>query len=69
MQALPFTYGYRRSADDLVFLAVFVRGRSLDEFAISAAVAKDDWTAVDHALNVLGTYLSGRYIAPCWSSY
>lgn len=64
MQALPFTYGYRRSADDLAFLAVLFGGRSLDEFAISAAVAQGRLgLLLTVPLNVLGTYLSGEYIA------
>lgn len=65
VQALPFTYGYRRSADEIDFLvALFGGWRTVEEFARSLAAAQGrmGFLAV-MPLNVLGTYLADGYLA------
>lgn len=64
-QALPFTYGYRRSADEIDFLVASFGGwRTVEEFAKSLAAAQGrlGFLAV-MPLNVLGAYLADGYLA------
>jgi len=65
VQALPFTYGYRRSADEIDFLVASFGGwRTVEEFAKSLAAAQGrlGFLAV-MPLNVLGAYLADGYLA------
>jgi len=64
-QALPFTYGYRRSADEIDFLVASFGGwRTVEEFAKSLAAGQGrlGFFAV-MPLNVLGAYLADSYLA------
>jgi len=59
VQAHPFTFGYRRSADEIDFLMAFFGGwRTVEEFAKSLAAAQGrlGFLAV-MPLNILGAYL------------
>jgi hypothetical protein len=65
LQAQPFTYGYRRSADEIEFLRATFGGWSTVE-AYSRALAADQgrlgFLAV-MPLNILGAYLADGYLA------
>jgi len=65
IQAEPFTFGYRRSADEIDFLvALFGGWRTVEEFAKSFATAQGrlGFLAV-MPLNFLGAYLADGYLA------
>jgi hypothetical protein len=65
LQAEPFTYGYRRSADEVTFLAVSFNGwRSVEEMAVSLALFQGRLgLAATTLLNTLGSYLSQGLLA------
>jgi len=65
LQAQPFTYGFRRSADEIDFLvALFGGWRAVEEVAISAAAAQGrlGFLAV-MPLNAIGAYLADSLTA------
>lgn len=68
LQAQPFTYGYRRSADDVTFLAALSNGwRALEEMTVSLAVFQGRLgLLVTTPLNAIGAYLSDSHLAR-WS--
>lgn len=65
LQAQPFTYGYRRSADEVTFLAALSNGwRALEEMTVSLAVFQGRLgLLVTTPLNAGGAYLSDGHLA------
>lgn len=65
LQAQPFTYGYRRSADEVTFLAVLFDGWSaVEKMAGSLAVFQGRLgLAATTLLNTMGAYLSDGLLA------
>jgi len=65
LEAQPFTYGYRRSADEVSFLAVLASGwRELEEMTVSLAVFQGRLgLIVTTPLNAIGAYLSDSQLA------
>lgn len=65
LQAQPFTYGYRRSADEVAFLAALTNGwRTVEEMTVMLAVTQGRLGLfVTTPLNVLGAYLSDESLA------
>ena len=65
IQAEPFTYGYRRSADEVTFLAALSNGwPALEEMTVSLAVFQGRLGLLATTpLNAIGAYLSDSHLA------
>ena len=65
LQAQPFTFGYRRSADEVTFLAALFNGwPALEEMTVSLAVFQGRLgLLVTTPLNAIGAYLSDSHLA------
>lgn len=65
IQALPFTYGYRRSADDAVFLDALAGGwAGIERLALALSVQQGRLGLIPAIpLNTLGAYLADSYWA------
>jgi hypothetical protein len=65
LQAQPFTYGFRRSADEVAFLAAFGHGwHAIEDMAVSLAVFQGRLgLLVTTPLNAIGAHLSDGFVA------